>query len=328
MSPHPLQLFALNHSRQFGEAVAEGLGLPLGAHEEREFEDGEHKSRPLESVRDRDVYVLHALYGQAGQSANDKLCRLLFFLGAVKDAGAARVTAVVPYLAYARKDRRSKPRDPVTTRYVAAMFEAVGTDAILTMDVHNPAAYENAFRCRTEHLEANPLLAESIARALPGKALTVVAPDAGGIKRAGQFRERLEKLAGAPVAAAFAEKHRSEGVLSGSLLVGDVAGRHAVIVDDLISSGSTLVRTARACRERGASGVWAVATHAPFAADAPSVLADKALDRIIVADTVSSPRLRDPAIAEKIGVVDSAPLFAQAIQRLHGGGSITGLLAF
>ncbi len=112
----------MNASRDLGERVAAAIGVALAPHEEREFEDGEHKARPLASVRDRDAYVVHSLYGDAQQSANDKLVRLLFFLGALRDAGAARVTAVAPYLCYARKDRRSKPRDPVSTRYVAALL--------------------------------------------------------------------------------------------------------------------------------------------------------------------------------------------------------------
>src|SRR5690606_19275225 len=109
-------------------------------HEEREFEDGEHKARPLVNVRDRDVYVLQSLGGDATASVNDKLVRLLFFLGALRDASAAPVTAVVPYLAYARKDVRTQPRDPVLTRYTAALFEAVGIDRIVALEVHNPAA--------------------------------------------------------------------------------------------------------------------------------------------------------------------------------------------
>ncbi|HLN50148.1 MAG TPA: ribose-phosphate pyrophosphokinase-like domain-containing protein, partial [Steroidobacteraceae bacterium] len=141
-----LRLFALEASGDLGRAIAHALGRPLAAHEEREFEDGEHKTRPLDPVGGADVYVVHSLYGGQAQSGNDKLCRLLFFIGALKDAGAARVTAVVPYLCYARKDRRTKPNDPVTTQYVARMFEAVGADAIVTLEVHNPAAFENAFR--------------------------------------------------------------------------------------------------------------------------------------------------------------------------------------
>ena len=127
-----LSLFAVEGTRDFGERVAQHLDLILGTHEERPFEDGEHKIRPLAEVRRQDVFVIHSLYGDAEQSPNDKLCRLLFFIGALKDAGAERVTAVVPYLCYARKDRRTQPRDPVTTKYVARLFEACGADAVMT----------------------------------------------------------------------------------------------------------------------------------------------------------------------------------------------------
>ena len=158
----PMKLFALDGSEVLGTSIAASLGSPLAAHEEREFEDGEHKVRPLEAVAGADVYVVHSLHGGPIQSANDKLCRLLFFIGALKDAGAGRVTAVAPYLCYARKDQRTKSFDPVTTRYVASMFEAVGTDAIVTLEVHNPAAFENAFRCRTVALTAAPIFIEHV----------------------------------------------------------------------------------------------------------------------------------------------------------------------
>ncbi|HSG95599.1 MAG TPA: ribose-phosphate pyrophosphokinase-like domain-containing protein, partial [Afifellaceae bacterium] len=119
-----MQVFALNQTSAFGEAVAKVLGEPLAEHEERNFEDGEHKTRPLQSVRGHDVYVIQSLYGGPDESVNDKLCRLLFFIGALRDNGADRVTAVAPYLAYGRKDRRTKSRDPLTTRYIAMLFEA------------------------------------------------------------------------------------------------------------------------------------------------------------------------------------------------------------
>jgi ribose-phosphate pyrophosphokinase len=322
-----LMLFALGASRAFGEQVGARLGIALSLHEEREFEDGEHKARPLASVRGRDVFVLHSLYADQRQSGNDKLCRLLFFIGALKDAAAASVTAIVPYLAYARKDRKSKPRDPVTTRYVAALFEAVGADAVLTMDVHNLAAYQNAFRCRAEHLEANGLFVAHFAPLLQQCAVVVVAPDAGGIKRADQFRQRLAQALGKPVGAAFAEKYRSGGVVSGDMLVGEVDGRDAVIIDDLISSGTTLARTAKACRAHGAARVFAAATHGLFMGDAETILAEPALERIVVTDTVPPFRIEHSTLEHKVDVLGSAALFAGAIDRLHGGGSITELLA-
>ncbi|MEC5162670.1 ribose-phosphate pyrophosphokinase [Janthinobacterium sp. CG_23.3] len=326
MFDHELQLFVLNSSRVFGEQVARWLDLAPSPHDERDFEDGEHKARPLASVRGNDVFVLLSLYGDAGQSANDKLCRLLFFIGAVKDAGAARVTAVVPYLAYARKDRKSKPCDPVTTRYVAALFEAVGTDAVLTLDVHNLSAYQNAFRCCTEHLEANRLFVKYFAPLLREREVVAVSPDAGSIKRTERFRLLLAEVLDKPVCAAIVEKYRSGGVVSGDLLVGDVKGKDAVIVDDLISTGNTLARSARACRNAGASRVFAAATHGLFAGDANAVLADGALERIVVSDSVPAFRLEPGAAQAKLTILSCTALFAEAIERMHNGGSVRDCL--
>jgi ribose-phosphate pyrophosphokinase len=326
MVDNELMLFALDASRDFGEAVSCELGTALAAHEEREFEDGEHKSRPLVNVRGRDVYVLQSLYGDATQSVNDKLCRLLFFLGALRDASAARLTAVVPYLGYARKDRRSKARDPVTTRYVATLFEAVGTDCVVTLDVHNLAAYQNAFRCRTEHLEANPLFVEHLLPLLRDVEVVVVSPDAGGIKRADAFRQRLGAALNRPVAAAFAEKYRSSGVISGEALVGDVEGKVAVIVDDLISAGNTIARAAVACRRRGATRVFGVASHGVFAEAANTVLGESDLESVVVTDTIPPLRVTDPRLKSRLRQVSAAPLFAEAIRRLHAGGSIVELV--
>jgi ribose-phosphate pyrophosphokinase len=324
MSDTPM-VFALDATRAYGDAVARELGLALSPHEEREFEDGEHKSRSLASVRGRDVYVVHSLYADARQSANDKLVRLLFFLGALRDASAGRLTAIVPYLAYARKDRKTKPRDPVTTRYVATLFEAVGTDAVVTLDVHNLAAYQNAFRCRTEHLEAAGLLVDAIVPLVGADEVAVVSPDAGGVKRADAFRDRLAVALGRPVGAAFAEKHRSSGALRGDALVGEVEGRTAVIVDDLISAGNTIARTARACRTRGAPRVLAAASHGVFADAANAVLDASDIERIVVTDTIPPLRLTAPGVISRLVEVSTAGLVAEAIRRLHGGGSIAEL---
>lgn len=143
-------LFAQGGSEGIGMRIAVELGWPLSPVEERAFERGEHKTRPLTEVEGRNVSVLQGLHGDGDgdESANDKLMRLLLFLAALKDNGGARVTAVSPYLGYTRKDRRTKPRAPVNTRTVARLFEAVGTDRVLALDVHNAAAFENAFRIR------------------------------------------------------------------------------------------------------------------------------------------------------------------------------------
>ena len=319
-------VFALNTSRPCGERVAAALGLTLSRHEEREFEDGEHKARPLESVRGRDVYVIHSLYGEPGISANDKLVRLLFFIGALKDASAARVTAVCPYLAYARKDRRTKPRDPVSTRYVAQLFEAVGTGRMVTLDVHNLAAYQNAFRIPAEHLEARGLFVAWFAARLGDDPVVVVSPDAGGVKRAAALRDSLARTLGRPVGSAFMEKRRSEGVVSGEAVVGEVGGMTALIIDDLISSGTTLARAAAACRTLGAKRVLAAASHGLFAGAAETALADPALEKVLVTDSIPPFRLPPALLDCRVEVLDTAPLFAEAIRRLHGDGSLVELL--
>jgi ribose-phosphate pyrophosphokinase len=319
MINNELVIFALDSSREFGERVCERLGVARSPHEEREFEDGEHKARPLVSVRGKDVFVIQSLYADDKYSGNDKLCRLLFFIGALKDAAAARVTAIVPYLAYARKDRKTKPRDPVTTRYVAALFEAVGTDVVVTLDVHNLAAYQNAFRCRTEHLEANRMLLNYFVPLLKDGEAVVVAPDAGGIKRADAFRQMLSEALGKPVDAAFAEKHRSAGVVSGELFVGDVEGKDAIIVDDLISTGTTLARTAVSCCNFGARRIYAAATHGLFMGNAGAVLGDSPLERIVITDTIPPFRVSSGPLKAKLMVIGSAALFADAISHIHRG---------
>jgi ribose-phosphate pyrophosphokinase len=321
-----LSLFALNAGRDFGQRVASALGVALAPHEEREFEDGEHKARPLESVRGRDVFVIASLYSDDRQSVNDKLVRLLFFLGALRDASAGRITAVIPYLCYARKDRRTKSRDPVSTRYVAAMLETVGADRVLTLDVHNLAAYENAFRIRADHLEAKRLFVEDFVPRIGREPVVVVSPDVGGVKRAEAFRQALSLRLGREAGGAFLEKYRSAGVVSGEAVVGDIEGRIAIILDDLISTGGTIARAVAACRQRGARAVYAAATHGIFVGAAGRMVADPGLERLVVTDTIPPFRLDPALVRDKLTVLDTAPLFAEAIRRIHTGGSVVELV--
>ena len=321
------QFFALNATAGLGQDIAASLGQPLSLHEERSFEDGEHKSRPLEGVAGADVYVLQSLHAGPDESANDKLCRLLFFVGALKDAGAARITALTPYLCYARKDRRTKPHDPVTTRYVAALFEAMRTDTIVTLDVHNPVALENAFRCQTIALTAAPLFVDHI-KALKDDKLCVISPDPGGVKRAELFRQALECAVGVTVGKGFVDKHRSSGKLTGDLFAGDTQGATALIIDDLVSTGHTLLRAAKAARLAGARRVMALVTHGLFMPGSIDVVRDPTIDRFVVTDSIPLFRLGADPVREKIDVLSCAGLFAKTIQRLHDGRSLDDLLVF
>ena len=315
-------LFALGPAGGLGERTAAHLGIRLARHELREFGGGEHKARPLDEVAERDVYVLQGLNGDLDASANDKLVRLLFFIGALKDAGARRVTAVAPYLAYSRKDRRTKPRDPVATRYVAALFESVDADRIVTVEVHNVAAFENAFRsCRPVQVPVAGLLAEHFAATAADAPLAIVSPDAGGAKRAELLRNLLEARLGRPIGKAIMDKHRSMGIVSGSLFAGDVAGSTAIIVDDLIVSGTTIIRAAAACRAAGATRVVAAAAHALFTPEAP-IFGTDGPDEIVVTDCI-------PVDAgAKLTVVGIGGLLGDVIARLHSGAPVSELIAY
>ncbi len=318
-------VFASGQSAAFAQAVAAGLGIALAASEEREFERGEHKMRPLVEVRGRHVFVVQSIHGDSTASTNDRLVRLLFFIGGLKDAGAASVTACVPYLAYARKDRRTQPQDPVTTRYVAALFEAMGCDRVVVLDVHNEAAFDNAFRCETVRLEADSVFAGVLAFPANGSRLVVASPDSGGVKRAEQFRTSVEALSRSSVDFAFMHKIREHGRLSGDTLVGDVSGAEVLIYDDLIASGSTVMRTVRAARSAGARTVRVLATHPVFTAEAIQLFGDEGPDAVMVSDSVPIRGQYASLLQGRLRVCPVAPLFAECIRRLHAGESLAGL---
>lgn len=319
-----MRLFCLGSDRGLAGAAAIAAGVEIDPVEEREFADGEHKSRPLVSVRNEDVYVIARLHGHAGKVPGDLLMRLLFFVATCKENGAARVTAVAPYLPFMRKERQTKARDPVTSRYVASLFEAAGTAMVITMEVHNPAAFQNAFRCQTTHLNAHHLLARRI-RELARAPIVIASPDSGGMHRANLVREAVAAESGEGVGMAMMEKHRSNDVLTGTLFAGDVRGADVFIVDDIIATGGTILRATEACRENGANRVFALATHALFAAESAVLFAEGKLDGIVVTDTAAPFDLPE-AKAGRLEVLPVGPLIGAAIARTHGGGSINRLL--
>ena len=309
-----MKLFALNASAGLGQRIADQLGMPLEPHEEREFAHGEHKARPLTDVWGQYVCVVTSLHGDRDYSVNDKICRLAFFAGALKDAGARQLTAVMPYLAYSRKDRRTKARDPVSARYLATMLQAVGVDCIVTMDVHNPAALDNAFRGPAINIETHRLLAEHFNRTVGDSVDSIVAPDLGGIKATRLFVDTYHELSGRTLPMAVMDKRRSEGLVTGSGLIGQV-GHHVLIVDDMIGSGTTLCRAAEACLEAGASRVSVGSTHGLFENGAPRLFEQDGIDSIAVTDTVAIENLGLPdAHAGRVSVVGTATLFADQLR--------------
>lgn len=316
-------LFSLDPGSSFAVALAAGLGVSLAPHEDRTFEDGEHKLRPLVDPMGLDAYVVSSLYGEPHRSPHDKLCSLLVFMATLRDHGAARVTAVVPYLAYARKDRQTKPFDPVTLRYLAQLFEAVETSQLIVLEAHNVAAFQNAFRCPTVHLQAHRAFDSAVTELVTGGALAVASPDPGGVKRAQLWRESLEEKLMQPVGFAMLDKRRSAGVVSSDRLVaGEVGGMMVLLLDDLIASGDTMKRAALALQQAGARTVIACAAHGLFVGSADDALNCDSIARIIVTDSVAPFRLRPSGpVHSKLQVVSACALFAQAIRQSHAAWS-------
>lgn len=319
-----MQIFDLTPFHPLGRDIAQAAGCPLVRHEARDFGGGLHKMRPLVSVRGGDVFVISTLNATEGLSVNDHLVRLLFFVAACRDHGAARVTAVAPWLPYARKDRVTKARDPVSSRYVAQLFEAVGTDTVVTVDVHNLAAFQNGFRCRTVNLDTLRLFSAEVAAQAGDAPLTVLSPDFGGVKRAAMLRQAIELVRNRPVGFAVVEKHRSSGQITGELFAGDVAGHDVWIVDDMIESGQTMARAAAACRTRGARSVHLMATHAFMGAGGVPLLLDGSIASLTVTDTVApgGPAPTDP----RFRVLSVANMIGHCLARMHNGQPVSPAL--
>jgi ribose-phosphate pyrophosphokinase len=284
--------------------------------EERSFVGEEFTLRPLVPVRDRDVCVVQTLAPSAAAPITARLVRLLFLLAALRDAGARSRIAVIPYLAYARQERRGESGDPVHTRYVAELLQAAGMTHLIALDVHDLAAIDNAFRVPVEHLTARPVFIEWLAEQTLSEPLAVASPDIGGIKRAQSFREHLERRLGQAVELLFIEKRRAAGHLSaGHQIVGQAEGRHVVLIDDLCATGETLMRAAAALNQAGALRVSAAVTHVASAAGLRALCADPHLSQVLVTDSALTPESQDAAPG-KLCVIPCASLFAPALAQI------------
>jgi ribose-phosphate pyrophosphokinase len=319
-------IFSLSESRELADRIAQCAGLRSGALEERDFEGGEFKLRPLESVRDRDALIVQCLAGTPEAPVCSRLVRLLFLLYGLRDAGARRRVVLLPYMTFARKDRRTQARDPVNTRYVAQLLEAAGATQLVTLDVHNAAALDNSFRVPVDHLSALPLFVDHLSSHLPQAPLTVASPDIGGVKRAQIFRELLAAKLERQVELAFFEKRRTQGVVSGDAVVGELRGRTVLIIDDLCATGNTLIRAAGACKRAGSDKVYAVVTHAPNAPGIAAVVADPLVDGVFTTDSVGYRLDRAPQTDNKLTVLSVAPLFGEALRRMSSGMALSPLL--
>ncbi|HEU0015789.1 MAG TPA: ribose-phosphate pyrophosphokinase [Longimicrobium sp.] len=303
-------LFAGKGNPALAAAVAEALGMPPGACVTERFPDGETSVRLLESVRDKDVYLLQPTC----PPVNDHVMELLVFADACRRASARRVHAVVPYFGYARADKRDCRREPITASMVAGLMHTVGIDHVLTMDLHT-SQIEGFFPGPFDTLTAVPTLCAALAPELPRDAV-VVSPDAGRVKLATEYAHRLDR----PLA--VLHKRRESGTRTRTTyLVGDVEGRTCLLIDDMISTGGTLIESVSALRDAGAAGFVVAATHGLLLRNAVGRLTDAGVERVFITDTVPLPD--DPR--GLLRVVTVAGLLADAVRRLAVGGSLEEL---
>jgi ribose-phosphate pyrophosphokinase len=314
----------MQSSKTYALEIADYLDVKLAEHVEKSFVDKELYIRADENVRACDCYIIQSLFSDSKESVNDKFTKLLIFIRSLKDASATRVTAVFPYLAYLRQDRKTESRAPVTTKYLAQILEAVGCDRILAMDVHNLSAFQCAFRIPTDTLEAKNLFVDYVAEQLKTetKEIVVLNPDAGGVGRSDRFAKALCIRLKKDVPVVYLNKIREDGHVKGNRIVGDIKDKLVLAIDDMISSGSTLAKCYEATMAAGGE-LWGVCvTHGLFVDNAVANLAK--LNRIIVTDTIGPP----PAdLKSKLTIISTSKIFAKAIRRIHDeGGSISDLL--
>lgn len=294
-------LFAGTANPPLAQAVAAELGVTLAGSRVEHFPDGELSVRLLQSVRRKEVYVLQP----TAPPVNDTLMELLAFADGCRRSAASRVTAVVPYFGYARADRRNQRREPITASMVAALMQTAGIGHVLSVDLHSPQI-EGFFQVPVDSLSAVAPICHALAGTLPDD-VTVVSPDAGRVKAATDYAQRL----GAPMAIIM--KRRESGTRTEvTHLVGSVDGRACLIVDDMISTGGTLVSSIHALREAGARDFYIAATHGLLVGDACTRLEDAGVTRVVVTDTVQVPERGWKALH----VVSLAPLLAEAIRRM------------
>lgn len=312
MAVYGLKVFAGNSNPALVRSICEILEIPLGKSIVGQFSDGEIRLEIAENVRGADVFVI-----QSGAApVNDNLMELLVMIDACKRSSAHRVTAVMPYYCYARQDRKNKPRVPITARLVADLITRVGADRIVTMDLH-AGQIQGFFNVPVDNLYASSILLPYIKEHFH-KDMVIVSPDAGGVPRARAYAKLLKS------GLAMIDKRRSDPNKAEALnIIGEVDGKTAIILDDMVDTAGTLVEATRTLLERGAKEVYACATHAVLSGPAVERIQNSALQSLIVTDTL--PSREEINNNGKIRFVSSARLFAQAIRNIHNEDSISTL---
>lgn len=312
-----IRIFSGNSNPTLAKSIAAGLGLDVGRAHVQTFSDGEISVSLQESVRGSDAFVIQSTCSPI----NDNLMELLIIIDALRRASAGRITAVIPYFGYARQDRKTKPRDPISSKLVANLITTAGADRVLTMDLHAPQI-EGFFDIPVDHLMGIPILLPYFIDKFKNdkEDLMVVAPDLGSVARSRKFAERLD------VPLAIVDKRRQKANVSEVMnIIGDVSGKRVIIVDDMIDTAGTLCHSANAIVDiGGAKEVYAAATHAVLSGNALENLQNSVIKELVLLDTIPVPpenRL------SKMTFLSVAPVFAEAIQRIYTDAPVSVLFS-
>lgn len=308
-----LRIFTGNANPVLAKKIADHLEVALGCITVRKFADGEIEVRIEESARGLDVFIVQPTC----HPINDNMMELLIMLDAFRRASARRITVVLPYYGYARQDKKIKPREPVTARLVANLISGAGASRILCLDLH-AGQIQGFFDIPVDHLYAGPLIAdELIRRGLRNGDTVVVSPDVGGVARARALAEHLQT----PIAI-IAKRRPEPNQVEIMEIIGDVAGKVCVMIDDMIDTGGSIVQGAQALMERGAQEVHACCTHGVLSGDASRRVQDSILSSLLITDTIPLPPHKQN---DKIEVISVAGLLADAIRRIHDDSSVSEL---
>jgi len=307
-----IKIFTGNANRPLAEEICNSLKLPLGHSSVSRFSDGEVYFQILENVRGKDVFVIQPTCSPVDTT----LVEMLLMIDAFKRASARRITAVLPYFGYARQDRKDKPRVPISAKLVADVLSTAGASRALTMDLHVPQI-QGFFDIPVDHLFAAPVMIEYFQR-LDLSELTVVSPDAGGTERARAYAKKLSANL------AIIDKRREEANVAEVVnIVGEVKGRNALIVDDIIDTAGTLVKSAEAIMKKGAQNVYACCTHPVLSGLAVQRINESCLERVVVTNSI--PLSAEGAKSKKLQVLSVAELLGKAIKSIHEETSVSSL---
>lgn len=304
-----LKVFSGNANRKFAEKIAKELEVSVGSCEVGKFSDGEIFVNIAETARGIDIFVIQPTCSPV----NDNLMEILIFVDALKRASAGRINAVIPYYGYARQDRKTKAREPITAKLVADLLTTAGVDRVVTMDLH-AGQIQGYFDIPVDHLSGVPILADYF-KNIVDEDTVIVSPDLGGVSRARNFASLLDL----PIA--IIEKRRPKANVAEVMnIIGDIEGKNVVIVDDIIDTAGTITKAAQVLKDFGAKTVYACATHAVLSGPAIERINSSVIEKFIISDTIP---IDEETKGDKIEVVSVAPIFAEAMRRIHDNESVS-----